>query len=436
MKELLTFVYPKNKAEKIVLFSLFLFYGTIASYLVFTTNLIDNKDLLFNIYFGFDTQNFVSSFFSFNPITKLRDVAHPIFRILMLPIILLAIVIEFLFGFKAKVLFLVLLTSMLVSCSLMLIFRYLTSFLQIGLKRACLLTGIATFFSTNLILSFSPESYPVSLFLLTFVFVYFSFVIKEKGSVPFSHFFILTLVTSGTTITNGIKCCIPDWCANLSLKKKILRTGYVTLMVTGIFLLVYFIINVGLFYLKWTNEPYIPWSDMLRQYNHYSGMYSSAPILYRGYAEMALSNFFGSPILFAEFIYIPVFNKIGLPEINLLPYIHVWQYAVICCVLGTFAIALFKNLKNRFLLMLILSFLVDVVIHVVFHFGLCEAFIYSAHWIFTVPMIWGWVYAGNQNKKQFMFWDIGFIILGLIIIINNSIKMLDFIQFAQHNYPI
>ena len=435
MKDLLSFACPKNKIEKIVLFSLFIFYGAIASYLVFTTNLIDNKDILFNLYFGFDTQNFVSSFFSIHSATHLRDVSHPIFRILMMPVILLAVAIEFLFGAKAKVLFLVLFTSFLVSCSLMLIFRYLISFLRIGLNRACLLTGIAAFFSTNLVLSFSPESYPVSLFLLTFTFVYFSFVIKEKGSVSFSHFFILTLVTGGTTITNSAKCCIPDLFSDLSLKKKILRTCYVALMITGVFLLVYFIVDIGGFYFKGKDGLYIPWSDMLQQYYKSNGVYSTAPILYKGFAEMVLSNFFGSPIMFAEFIYIPVFNTIGLPEINLFPYACVWQYAVICFILGTFVFALFKHFRNRFFLMLFLSFLIDVTIHVVFHFGICEAFIYGAHWIFVVPLIWGWIYTGNKNKGQTIFWDIVFVVLGLIIILNNSAKMLDIIQFARQYYP-
>jgi len=436
MKELLCFLRPKNTAEKAVFCSLFTFYGTIAAYLVFTTNIIDNKDLLFNLYFGFDTQNFVSSFFSFHSTSHLRDVAHPVFRILMIPVILIAVAMDFLFGFKVKVLFLTLFTSILVSCSLMFIFRYLISFLHIGLKRACLLICIAAFFSTNLILSFSPESFPVSLFLLTFVFVYSSFRIREKGSVPFFHFFLLALLTGGTTITNSIKCCIPDWFSDLSMKKKITRTAYVALMLTGVFLMVYFVVNTGFFYFKGVDEVYIPWTDMFDQYSLYSGVYASVPILYNGYAEMILSNFLGSPVLFAEFIYIPVFNTIGFPEINLLPYAHIWQYFVICFILATFVIALFKRFKNRFFIMLIFSFTVDLVIHVVFCFGLCEAFIYGAHWIFVVPMIWGWIYSENTGRKEKLFWDVTFVALGFIIILNNSIKMLDFIQFAQQHYPV
>jgi hypothetical protein len=353
----------------------------------------------------------------------------------MTPVILMAVAIEFLFGFKAKVLFLVLFSSLLVSYSLMLIFRYLMLFLYIELKRACLLTGIAAFFSTNLILSFSPESFPVSLFLLTFVLVYCSFIVREKGVVSFSHFFILALITGGTTITNSIKCCIPYWFSDLNLKKKIVKTCYVALMLTCIFSLVYFFVNVGALYFNGASKLYMPWSDMIQQYNNYSSEYVNASILYKGYAEMALSYFFGSPVLFAEFIYIPVFNTIGFPEINILPYANSWQYIVIYFVLGTFAIAIFKYFKNRFFLMVILSFLVDAVIHVVFHFGICEAFIYGAHWIFVVPLIWGWIYAENKNRKWFIFWDVVFIVLGLIIIFNNSIKMLDFIQFAQHHYP-
>ena len=446
MKELIGFVCPKNITEKIVLLSLFLFYGAIASYLIFATNTIDNKKLLWDLYLGFDTPSYVYHFFSLPSTIHPQDVdnqnivsssvsflstkqlklEHPIFKILMLPVILLSVAIEFLFGYKIKALFLVLFTSLLVSCSLMLIFRYLISFLHLGLKRAYLITVLAAFFSTNLILSFSPESYPISLFLLTFTFVYCSCRIKEKGSIPFYHFFVLTLVTGGTTITNSIKCCIPDWFSDLSLKKKILRTGYVALILTCIFLLVHFTFLL----VKGTGELSMPWSDMLQTYSKFSGVYADAKV----FTSMVLSKFFGSPILFSEF-YIESFNTIGLPEINLRPYVHSWQYLVIFFILGTFAIALFKNYKNRFFLMLILSFLVDIVIHVVFHFGLYEAFIYGGHWIFVVPLIWGWIYTGDKNRKRVLFLDAVFVVLGLIIIFNNSIKLFDFIQFARHYYP-
>jgi len=140
--------------------------------------------------------------------------------------------------------------------------------------------------------------------------------------------------------------------------------------------------------------------------------------------------------LFGEFIYIPVFNTLGFPEINLLPYAHIWQYFIIGFILGISVYATFKYCKNRFFLMLILSFLIDAIIHIVFHFGLYEAFIYGAHWIFVVPLIWGWIYTGNKNKRQVLFWDIVFVVLGLIIILNNSAKMVDFIQFSIHYYPI
>ncbi|MCD7978455.1 MAG: DUF6080 domain-containing protein [Tannerellaceae bacterium] len=437
MKALLKFAIPGNTYEKTICFICFILYAILSTYIALTTYAIDHEEILFNLYFGFDTQNFVKKFFSFFSTTHLTDAAHPFFRIIMLPVIFISNVIFYLLGYKAKTVFLVLITSLLVSGSLMLIFRYLYSFLRIGCFRSALITGIATFFSTNLILSFTPESYPVSLYLLTFVFTYYSFAIKEKGHIPFSQFFTLTLLTAGTTVTNGVKCCIPELISGLPFREKCRRlfkmAGYMLLLC-----LVYYSGIITLMYFLKGGEQgiYLPWQDAIDQLFLYNDGEQYNKLLHASYGKMIFSYLLGNPLLFGDFFYQTIFNKAGIAELNIRIYDQVWQYIFIAILFIVVLYVTGKNLKNKYFIILVLSFGVDLFIHIGLNFGIYEAFIYGAHWVYLIPMIWGWVYYNQPGKKQQLAWDIFFILAGTILIINNIYRMIQFICFFQQNYPV
>ena len=60
----------------------------------------------------------------------------------------------------------------------------------------------------------------------------------------------------------------------------------------------------------------------------------------------------------------------------------------------------FKNFKNKFVQILMLSFFVDIIIHCVLKFGLHTSYIYGGHFIFVVPMMLGWLFFGYKNSPK------------------------------------
>lgn len=429
------FCLPQNRIEKLIFFIFFFIYTCLSSYLVFNSSIIDNTDRLFNLYFGFDTQNFVNNFYSVTSTTHLGDAAHPFFRIIMLPIILVATFIGKVFGLKMKTMFLVLVMSSFVSGSLILILRYLSEFIKINKWRSIFLTVITGFFSTSLILSFTPESFTISMYLLTFTFVYSSITIKKEGRLPFIQFSLLVILTCGTTITNVIKSCLPELISEISLFQAFKRISFLTIiLIVG--LIVYYIGFIKIMTLLKGESNYSPLHDVFNQYMTYSNDANYTFITETSFFDKVLCYFFGTPILFGGFTTEVYFNFKFLPEINIQPYSLYWQKGVVISMVFTMIISLIQNYKQPFFLILIGSFMFDVFIHVGLRFGLNESFIYGGHWVFLIPLIYGWLYSSLKTKIAIKLFDYFLLIIGITLVINNSIRSFEFIDLASKLFPL
>ena len=431
MKSLIKFLFPFDKTERALLLFFFLFYAALSAVIVFTTDMIDSERIQLNLYFGLDTQHFVNSFFSTDLKTHFTDISHPFFRIIMSPVILLSVLVEGLLGFKAKTFFLTLITSFLVSNSLMFIFRYLEKVLKIGFLASFLLIIVTAFSSTFLIISFSPESYPVSLYLLTLAFTYYSFCIHKNEKIPVISFFTLTFLTCGTTITNGIKCFLIDWLTKYSLKEKIKRTVKVGVVLMAVFAVYYLVLTVGIHHTKGT--WYLPWEDAAEQFFTYKDAGFYPDFLISSVPDMGFSYFWGNALFLGS--QLEGLNPDGFVILYTRTYHSAFQYIFVGLLLLILLYAILKNFRHRLFLMLLCSFVIDVFLHVVLNFGIYESFIYGSHWIFLIPMMWGWIYKEHENKNYQKFWNILFTAVAVIMMTNNLFRIIEFIQFGQQNYP-
>ena len=83
---------------------------------------------------------------------------------------------------------------------------------------------------------------------------------------------------------------------------------------------------------------------------------------------------------------------------------------------------------------LFLSFGIDVLIHAVLKFGLHTSYIYGGHFVFVIPMLWGWGVKAYQNTKFYPF-TIGLtFILGFYLLLNNGYRMVEFFDFLNQYY--
>ncbi|SIT97052.1 hypothetical protein SAMN05660493_01758 [Epilithonimonas bovis DSM 19482] len=79
-------------------------------------------------------------------------------------------------------------------------------------------------------------------------------------------------------------------------------------------------------------------------------------------------------------------------------------------------------------------FAVDLFYLVIMKVGLVESFIYGGRFIFMIPIILAWLYQSlNINFRSYLL----FIIAGLTLVVlgNNLVRMLDFVEMAKKIYP-
>lgn len=153
---------PQKKEEKLLFFILLLIYLSYSIYIALSTSVIDNMSYETDIYFSYD-----------NPLIlmlgRTQISGHPLLMLFYYPFVLIGNGLAYLVTFKAKTLLFVLLSSSMISMSSVYIFRYLREIIEIKRSVAYLITLFFAFFSTNLLLSFTPESFTLSAIFLAFI---------------------------------------------------------------------------------------------------------------------------------------------------------------------------------------------------------------------------------------------------------------------------
>ncbi len=153
--------------------------------------------------------------------------------------------------------------------------------------------------------------------------------------------------------------------------------------------------------------------------------------------DMIASWFFGGNMLFSGFVTRDYHNKKGFEYKALfmdvytswIPYVFV--VAVLILILWSFV----KNFKNKFVQILMISFLVDIVIHCILKFGLHTSYIYGGHFIFVVPLLLGWLFYGYKDSPKIL--SILYITVSILLfylIVNNIFRMTEFFDFLEMYY--
>ena len=94
-----------------------------------------------------------------------------------------------------------------------------------------------------------------------------------------------------------------------------------------------------------------------------------------------------------------------------------------------------RNFKNRFVQILMISFLVDVVIHCILKFGLHTSYIYGGHFIFVFPMMIGWLFYAYRNSARILtLLYFLLIVLFAYLAANNIFRMMEFFDFLELYY--
>lgn len=398
---------PRSKQEWGLFIGFSLLYASYSFIFLFHTSIVDNISIPVDTYFSFDTPSIYHTGYQSVP-------PHPLMRYITAPFLFLGNCLEVLFNnYKAKTLFLGLLCIILVSLSNVYIYRYLRKVISLGLNISLLLTLFYAFTSTNLVLPFTPESYTISLFLLTFIIYYYSYCIKENKGVTFLSNLSFTVLLGGVTITNAAMGVIPMFFTKDKFKHSLKKLSIIIFCVGLIILWVHlqndFILDV---------KKRLLWLTYMT-FQYY---------------EHAIDLYVGAPVLFPEI-------KVGMHELlqtNVIVtdvYRSWWQYTFIGILFFLMILSLGINYKNKYLQMLALFYGLNLFIHLIIKYGINEPLIYGAHWIYIIPIFLGWLYKSlkKESLKKMLFLLIS--LLFVVMLVNNVIRMIDFANLSLAIFP-
>lgn len=392
-------------------------YGILGSYIALNYRLIFDSRIPWDAYFSFDNKAIVMTGGSFE--------RHPLSYYFFNWIRMTALLISDGKMDSTFRLALAWFSNIAISLSIVQVFKYLKNIIRLPLKITLLIIGFFGLFSTNIILSFTPENFTYTLFLLTLYNHYAAIKLRNEEKTPALALSLAGISIGGLTITNIIKVFIPilfeknifkDWkkFGNAAFRVSIACVCYVLLYLNRIDF-------------KYQNI----FSKTNQQYEKFSNV-ESTPIW-----DMIYSFFFGGNILFPSFITSDKNNMKGFEFKGLLMdvYSSLASYIFIALLLAIILWSYFKNFNNKMVQILLISFTVDIIIHCFMRFGLHTSYIYGGHFIFIYPMLLGWLfYAYRSSPKTLSFLAITTSLLLVFILINNTIRMSEFFVFLEKYY--
>ena len=410
-------IFPCSFLELGIFFFFLTAYGIFGTYLAQHYKIVFDSRIPWDAYFSFDNKAIVMTGGSFE--------RHP------LSWYFFNWIREFIFLFtKGKTgmefrLFLVWISNILVSLSIIQVYKYLKNILQTPTAINLLLVLFFSLFSTCILLSFTPETYTYTLFFLTAFNYYSAEKIKKDGKISGLSLILGTTIVGGLTVTNIVKIFIPvlfekNWLKNWK------NFGLTALKVA---------IPCVVFVLLYLNRINFKYENILsksgEQYEKFSNV-NSTPIW-----DMIYSYFFGGNILLPSFFIREKHNMQGFyyKALFMDVYSSFVPYFFIALVLAFVLWSYFKNFKNKLVQILMISFGIDILIHCVFRFGLHTSYIYGGHFVFVYPLLLGYLFKTYKKMpKMLSFLACSFIIMTVYLGMNNIYRMIEFYDFVTRYY--
>lgn len=316
-------------------------------------------------------------------------------------------------------------STIVVSLSLIQIYKYLKNIIGLSFRISVILLLFFAFFSTPILLSFTPETYTYTLFFLVLFNYYAALKLKKDKKIPAVALAFGAVSIGGLTVTNIVKVYLPTLFEN-----KVFRSWktFGNLMVRALVSMLIFALLV-LYRLDFKFLQFINKSG--EQYEKFSNP-KVTPIW-----DMIVSWFFGGNMLMSSFITRDYHNKKGFEYKALFMdvYSSWFCYAFVFVVVLLLLWGILRNIKNKFTMILAASLLVDIIIHCVLKFGLHTSYIYGGHFIFVFPLLIGWLFHSYRNSPkmiQFLFSTI--VVLMAFLIMNNAYRMGEFFTFLDLYY--
>ena len=392
-------------------------YGILGSYIALHYRIIFDSRIPWDAYFSFDNKSILMTGGSFE--------RHPLSYYFFNWVREFSL---FISGGKMDANFrltLAWLSNLIITLNIIQVFKYLKNIIGLPLWLNVVIILFFGAFSTNIILSFTPENFTYTLFLLSLYNHYAAIKLREEEKTPAAALSLAGITIGGLTITNFVKVFIP-----LLFEKDLFRSW--KKFGNAAFRVIVSVICFVLLYLNRIDFKYQNiFSKTNQQYEKFSNV-ESMPTW-----DMILSFFFGGNILFPGFIMSDKHNMKGFNFKGLYMdlYSSPFPYLFIALLLILISWSYIKNFKNKWVQVIAISFLVDIMIHCVMRFGLHTSYIYGGHFVFVYPLLLGWLFFAYRSSPKIMaFLTFTLVILFAYLLVNNIFRMTEFFWFMENYY--
>ncbi|MBB4806773.1 hypothetical protein HNP38_002069 [Chryseobacterium defluvii] len=410
-------IFPSSAIEGVVFIFFIICYGILGSYIALNYRVIFDNRIPWDAYFSFDNRSIVMTGGSFE--------RHPLSYYFFNWVRELALLIS---GGKMDATFRLALawfSNIIISLSILQVFKYLKNVIKLPPAINLLIVAFYSIFSTNIILSFTPENFTYTLFLLTLFQHYSAIKLKKEEKISTMALALAGISVGGLTVTNIVKVFIP-----VLFEKNLFRSWkkFGNAVFRTLFTLACFVF----FYLNRIDFKYQNIAERTeKQYEKFSNV-TSTPTW-----DMISSYFFGGNILFSNFIVRDRHNMNGFEYKGLVMDVYSsWiPYVFISILLILVLWGYFRNFSTQLVQIIMISFFVDIIIHCVMRFGLHTSYIYGAHFIFAYPLLLGWLYYSYRSfPKMLSFLTAILGVLFIYLAVNNFIRMTEFFHFINQYY--
>lgn len=413
----LKLVFPSSWVELGLFLFFVLGYGILGSYIAYHYRIIFDNRIPWDAYFSFDNRAIVMTGGGFE--------RHPLSNYFFDQLRGVGLWVsdgQFDRNFRLVLAWFSIIT---VSLSQVQVYKYLRNIIGLPVLIGVTIVLFFSLFSTNILLSFTPETYTYTLFLLVLLQYYAALMLKKDRKIPTTALTLAGVTLGGLTITNIVKVYIP-----LLFERKLFwnwkKIGNAVLRV---------ILSAAVFVLLYLNRMNFEvekiFSKTEQQYEKFSNP-KVTPLW-----DMVYSWFFGGNMLFPGFELRDYHNKKGFEYKALFmdTYSSIFPYVFVGLIVVLMLWSYGKNFKNRWVQMVMVSFLVDILIHCVLKFGLHTSYIYGGHFIFIVPVMLGWLFYSYRSSPGMITALFSILAVAFIyLLLNNMFRMQEFYIFLERFY--
>ena len=411
-------VFPSTKTELLIFLFFVIVYGANAWFIAENFRIVYDDRIPWDGYFSFDNRAIVQTGGGFE--------RHPLSNYFF----------DFIRNFALWIsgnhynsvfrLVLALFSTVVIALANVSVFKYLNNIIRLPLKISLLILAFYGLFVTNILLSFTPETYTYTLLFLSIFNYYSAKKIKEEKSVSFAATIFGSVFIGGLTITNIIKVYIP-----FLFEKKIFwnwkKIGWaVAKIATSVMVFVFlFMLRLNFNFQNFLNKTE-------EQYDKFSKP-KVTPLW-----DMITSWFFGGNVLFSNYEIRDYHTKdktFYYKALFMDVYTSAIPYFFIGLILLIVILSVVKNYKNKLIWILVISFSIDILIHCVLKFGLHTSYIYGGHFVFVYPLLLGWLFFSYRNKTISLSILYGVIMMMTVYLgFNNFYRLGEFYQFLETYY--